>query len=92
MSVGLAIGKVIPSLGHWWPTDGIYNQFVPPMLSYTTKGKIFWQPEIWRALAATSLVTLSQPENDSTYSVLACLPSPYVFFCLLMIQKGFIYK
>ena len=56
-----------------------YNQFVPPMLSYTTKGETFWQPEIWRALAATSLVTLSRPENDSTYSVLASLPSPYVF-------------
>ena len=55
-----------------------YNQSVPSMLSYTTKGKTFWQPEIWRALAATSTVTLT-PENDSTYSVLACLPSPYVF-------------
>ena len=49
------------------------------MLSYTTKVKTFWQPEIWRALATTSLVTLSRPENDSTYSVLASLPSPYVF-------------
>ena len=56
-----------------------HNQFVPPMLSYTTKGKTFGQPEIWRALAATSLVTLSWPENDSTDTVLACLPSPYVF-------------
>ena len=55
-----------------------YNQSVPSMLSYTTKGKTFWQAEIWRALAATSTVTLT-PENDSTYSVLACLPSPYVF-------------
>ena len=66
-----------------WPlvaSRWYYNQFVPPMLSYTTKGKTFWQPEIWRALAATSLVTLSWPENDSTYSVLACLPSRYVFF------------
>ena len=49
------------------------------MLSYTAKGKTFWQPEIWKALAATSLVTLSWPENDSIYSVLACLPSPYIF-------------
>ena len=55
------------------------NQFAPPMLSNTTKGKTFWQPEIWRALAATSLVTLSGPENDSPYSVLACLPFLYVF-------------
>ena len=95
MSVGLAIGKMIPSLGHWWPADGIIINLFPPMLSYTTKGKTFWQPEIWRALAATPLVTLSWPENDSTYSVLACLPSPYFFFffvCLLMIQKGFIYR
>lgn len=58
-----------------------HNQFVPPMLSYTAKGKTWWQPEIWKALAATSLVTLSRPENDSTYSVLACLPSPYTFLC-----------
>ena len=79
MSVGLAIGKMIPSLGHWWPADGIIINLSPPMLSYTTKGKTFWQPEIWRALAATPLVILSWPENDSTYSVLACLPSPYVF-------------
>ena len=49
------------------------------MPSYTTKGKTFWQPEISRPLDATSLVTLSRPENDSTYSVLACLPSPYIF-------------
>ena len=56
-----------------------HNQFVPPMLSYTIKNKTFWQPEIWRALAATSPITLSRPKNDSIYSALACLSSPYVF-------------
>ena len=55
------------------------NQFAPPMLSYTAKSKTDWQPEIWRALAATAPVSLSRPDNNSTYSVLACLPSPYVF-------------
>ena len=49
------------------------------MLSYTAKSKTYWQPEIWRALAATAPVSLSRPDNDSTYSVLACLPLPYVF-------------
>jgi hypothetical protein len=43
------------------------------------KGRTFWQPEIWRALTATALITLTQPENISTYSILACLPSPCVF-------------
>ena len=95
MSVGLAIGKndALPWL--LVPSRWYYNQFVPPVLSYTTKGKTFWQPEIWRALAPISIVTLTRPENNSTYSVLACLPSPYFFFffvCLLMIQKDFIYK
>ena len=79
MLIGLAIGKMIPFPGRWQLADGIIINLspLPPMLSYTTKGKTFWQPEIWRVLAATSLVTLSRPENDSTYSVLACLPSPY---------------
>ena len=51
-----------------------HNQFVPPMLSYTTKNRTFWQPEIWRALAATAPITLTCPSNDTTYSA-----SPYVF-------------
>ena len=51
------------------------------MLSYTAKDKTFWQADIWRALAATAPVTLSRPKNESTYSILACLPSPYVFLC-----------
>lgn len=46
------------------------------MLSSTAKNRTFRQPEIWRALAATAPVTLTRPENDSTYSILACLPSP----------------
>jgi hypothetical protein len=25
------------------------------------KGRTFWQPEIWRALTATALITLTQP-------------------------------
>lgn len=65
-----------------WPLPASrwhHNQFVPPMLSYTTKGKTFWQPEIWRALAATAPITLTRPKNIFTYSTLACLPSPYVF-------------
>ena len=49
------------------------------MLSYTAKGRTFWQPEIWRALMATAPITLTRTKNISTYSVLACLPSPYVF-------------
>ena len=49
------------------------------MLAYTTKNKTFWQPEIWRALAATVPITLTCPDSDSTYSILACLPFPYVF-------------
>ena len=49
------------------------------MLSYTTKNRTLWEPEIWRALAATAPVTLTRPDNDTTYSILACLPSPYVF-------------
>ena len=49
------------------------------MLSYTAKGRTYWQPEIWRALAATAPITLTQAENNSIYSILACLPSPYVF-------------
>ena len=47
------------------------------MLSYTTKKQTYWQPEIWRALAATAPVSLYLPDSNS--SVLACLPSPYVF-------------
>ena len=65
-----------------WPltaTRWHHDQLVPSMLSYTAKGKTFWQPEIWRALAATVPITLTQPENNSIYSILACLPSPYVF-------------
>ena len=52
------------------------NQFVSPMLSYTAKNRTFWHPEIWRALAATAPITLTRPSNDSTYSAIACLPSP----------------
>ena len=62
-----------------WPTQATkwhINQFVPSMLSYTAKSKTYWQPEIWRALAATAPVSFSHPDNDSTYSVLACLLSP----------------
>ena len=65
-----------------WPihaTRRHRNQFVPPMLSYTTKKQTYWQPEIWKALAATAPVSLYRPDSNSTYSVLACLPSPYVF-------------
>ena len=45
-----------------WPlatTRWHHNQFAPPMLSCTAKGKTFWQPEIWRALAATASVILT---------------------------------
>ena len=49
------------------------------MLSYTAKDKTFWQPEIWKALAATAPIILTRPKNTSTYSMLACLSSPYVF-------------
>jgi len=49
------------------------------MLSYTTKKQTYWQPEIWRTLAATAPVSLYRPDSNSTYSILACLPSPYVF-------------
>ena len=49
------------------------------MLSYTARGKTFWQPEIWKALAATAPIILTRPKNTSTYSILACLSSPYVF-------------
>ena len=65
-----------------WPihaTRRHRNQFVPPMLSYTTKKQTYWQPEIWRTLAATAPVSLYRPDSNSTYSILACLPSPYVF-------------
>ena len=65
-----------------WPlniTRWHNNQFVPPILSYTTKNRTFWQPEIWRALAATAPISLFRPDSNSTYSILACLPSPYVF-------------
>ena len=48
-------------------------------MSYTTKNRTFRQPEIWRALAATAPISLFRPDSNSTYSVLACLPSPYVF-------------
>ena len=64
-----------------WPlsiTRWHNNQFVPPVLSYTTKNRTFWQPEIWRALAVTARISLFHPDSNSTYSVLACLPSPYV--------------
>ena len=64
-----------------WPihaTRRHCNQFVPPILSYTTKKQTYWQPEIWIALAATAPVSLYCPDSNSTYSVLACLPSPYV--------------
>ena len=49
------------------------------MLSYTAKGTTFCQPEIWRALVTTAPITLTRTENDSTFFILACLPSPYVF-------------
>ena len=65
-----------------WPlvaTRWHHNQLVPPMLSYTAKEKTFWQPEIWKALAATAPIILTRPKNTSTYSILACLSSPYVF-------------
>ena len=39
-----------------------HNQLPPPMFSYTAKGKTYWQPEIWRALAATAPITLTWPE------------------------------
>ena len=44
-----------------------------------SKDKTFWQPEIWTALAATAPITLTRPKSNSTYSILACLPFPYVF-------------
>ena len=48
-------------------------------MSYTTKNRTFWQTEVWRALAATAPNTLTRPSNDTTYSAIAGLPSPYVF-------------
>ena len=65
-----------------WPlsiTRWHNNRFVSPILSYTTKNRTSWQPEIWRALAATAPISLFRPNSNSTYSVLACVPSPYVF-------------
>lgn len=45
-----------------------------------------------RALAATaSYYFLTQPENDSIYPILACLPSPYVFSSLT-IPEDLIYS
>ena len=81
-------GPCVRQLDNWkeysvpWPlaaTRWHHNQFVPPMLSYTAKGTTFCQPEIWRALVTTAPITLTRTENDSTFFILACLPSPYVF-------------
>ena len=52
----------------------------------------FWQPEIWRFLATTAPITLTRPENNSIYSILAFLPSPYVFFFSLMTLEVLIYE
>ena len=41
MSVGLAIGKMIPSLGHWWPTDGIIINLFPPCRPTQLRVKLF---------------------------------------------------
>ena len=68
-----------------------HSQFVPPMLSYMAKGKTFWQPEIWRALDATAPIASTQPENNSIYSILACLPL-LMFFFSLMTLEDLIYK
>ena len=65
-----------------WPlniTRWHNNKFVPPTLSYTTKNRTLWQPEIWRALAVTARISLFHPDSNSTYSVLACIPSLYAF-------------
>ena len=61
------------------------------MLSYMAKGKTFWQPEIWRALDATAPIASTQPENNSIYSILACLPL-LMFFFSLMTLEDLIYK
>ena len=37
------------------------------------------QPELWRALAAMTLVILRRPLNEQRYIVQACVHSPYAF-------------
>ena len=37
------------------------------------------QPELWRALAAVTPVTLHRPLNEQRYIVRACVHSPYAF-------------
>lgn len=49
------------------------------MVSFPLNNPTHWQPEIWKVVAATSEITLIRPKNASTFSALACLPSPYVF-------------
>ena len=79
----LILGDFLSRYYNWkkdlvpWPlsiTRWHNNQFVPPILSYTTKNRTFWQPEIWRAFAASGPISLFHPDSNSTYSVLACLP------------------
>ncbi|XP_070313017.1 endogenous retrovirus group K member 25 Env polyprotein-like [Odocoileus virginianus] len=65
-----------------WPLSASrwhHNALVPPMVAYQQNSKTFWQPELWRAVAATSNVTLKRPNSTLEKVVLACLPSPYVF-------------
>ena len=68
-----------------------HNQFVPPMLSYTTKGKTFWQPEIWRAeLPPPVLLYLGQRTIPPTLCWLVY--PPLKFLCSLTTLKSFIYR
>ena len=55
------------------------SALVPPMLTYRREGHVHWQPDIWRAVAATSSIHSTRPNRTKLYYIQACLPPPYAF-------------
>lgn len=83
--LNLVIGKIIPSHGHWQPTDGTMS-ICSPMLSYTAKGKTWWQPEIWSPCCHLSCPTI--PGQKTTLPILYLPAYPPLFYAPTWLQKA----
>ena len=78
LTVDLTVGKKIQFLGHYAPLDDmVINLFLLCCL-IQLRAELFGNQKFGGPLTATAPITLTRPKNIFTYSILACLPSPYV--------------
>ena len=83
MSVGLTIEKMIPSLGHWWPADGIIINLFPPCCPIQLRLKLFGNQKFGEPLLPPPLLLYLGQKMIPPILCWLVYP-PLTFFLLLL--------